>query len=814
MLKARRSAAALALLAMIAAPASAYDVYLVAKQFTNAAGVTMWGFAEDADSDLGTVGAEAATSPGPVIRVPVGDTTLTIHVRNDLGSDVSLFIPGQSKSMAPEFVNDFDGRRRVRSFDALTLAGSTNSYTWTNLKSGSYIYQSGTDIRTQVPMGMYGALIVYEAGGAAYPGIAPDNEAILFYSEADEAVNNALPPAQAGPAYQPQHFMINGASFPDAAPIYDHPPAEGETLLLRFFNIGLDTSMPVLNGLLMKVIAEDGYLQPAASMPDAPGQYSLLLPAGKTFDALVMPGEGSYVLFDRALRLDSGLDTMDNGGQMVSIDIAAAAPPEPPFAADNAYDVEELQALDVPAPGVLANDTDANGDSLTAVLDTDVTGGTLTLNVDGSFSYTPNTGTLSDSFTYFANDGTSNSDTAATVTITVNPNVAPVAEDDAWIVSADVISNVPDPGVLGNDTDANGDPLTVILVGDASSGGTLELFMDGSFDYTPNAGSTGGSFTYRANDGALDSNVATVTLTVNQVPVANDDVYETDQDVQLVVDALTGVLANDTDGNISDSLTAALVTGPATGAALNLSPDGSFTYTPNPGYSGDDSFTYVANDASADSAPATVTITVNAPNAAPVAVNDGEYLVVKGVNFDLPADGVLANDTDVDGDPLTAAVVSTPANGAALTLNLDGSFSYYVPLGEEVPLGADSFTYVANDGTQDSNVATVSIWVNAAPEARDDAASFTRRRAWINVVANDSDEDGFIVGATVEIVTPPNPAVGSIQTIDTTGGNAGRVRYRYNTNRLRGTGDEFTYRVQDDRGTWSNVVRVEVNGGP
>ena len=62
--------------------------------------------------------------------------------------------------------------------------------------------------------------------------------------------------------------------------------------------------------------------------------------------------------------------------------------------------------------------------------------------------------------------------------------------------------------------------------------------------------------------------------------------------------------------------------------------------------------------------------------------------------------------------------------------------------------------------------------------------------------------------------TPPNPAVGSIQTIDTTGGNAGRVRYRYNTRRLRGTGDEFTYRVQDNLCTWSNVVRVEVNGGP
>ena len=105
---------------------------------------------------------ETATSPGPVIRVPVGDTTLTIHVRNDLLSDdVSLFIPGQSKTMVPVFVTDAYGRSRVQSFDTVTPAGSTNSYTWTNLKSGSYIYQSGTDIRTQVPMGMYGALVIF-----------------------------------------------------------------------------------------------------------------------------------------------------------------------------------------------------------------------------------------------------------------------------------------------------------------------------------------------------------------------------------------------------------------------------------------------------------------------------------------------------------------------------------------------------------------------------------------------------------------------------------------------------------------------------
>jgi FtsP/CotA-like multicopper oxidase with cupredoxin domain len=316
----RRTAVALALLALIAAPASAHDVYLVAKEFTDAAGITMWGFAEDLDG-FGVGDPEgAATSPGPVIRVPFGDTTLNIHVRNDLvGDDVSLFIPGQSKTLAPVFVVDGQGRERVQSFDVVTAAdGGTNTYTWTNVKPGSYIYQSGSDIRTQVPMGLYGALIV--ESDAVY-----DNEAILFFSEVDPAVNNAVPPAQAGPDYRPQHFMVNGASYPSAAPIWASDALVGQTVLLRLFNIGLDDAMPMVNGLRMKVIAEDGNLLPAAGMPDAPGQYSVLLPAGKTIDAVVTAAApGSYAIFDRSLRLDNGAGVPDDGGQLVYLDFAAA----------------------------------------------------------------------------------------------------------------------------------------------------------------------------------------------------------------------------------------------------------------------------------------------------------------------------------------------------------------------------------------------------------------------------------------------------------------------------------------------------------
>src|SRR5204862_7146935 len=120
---------------------------------------------------------------------------------------------------------------------------------------------------------------------------------------------------------------------------------------------------------------------------------------------------------------------------------------------------------------------------------------------------------------------------------------------------------------------------------------------NGSFTYTPDANYNGSdSFTYKANDGIADSNVATVNLAVNPVndaPVAVNDSYSTNEDVALVI-PVAGVLANDTDID-ANTLSSILVSGPAHGS-LVLNSNGSFTYTPNANYNGSDSFTYKAND--------------------------------------------------------------------------------------------------------------------------------------------------------------------------------------------------------------------------
>ena len=189
--------------------------------------------------------------------------------------------------------------------------------------------------------------------------------------------------------------------------------------------------------------------------------------------------------------------------------------------------------------------------------------------------------------------------------------------------------------------------------------------------------------------------------------MAVNDTYSVDEDNVLIVTDLSGVLANDSDAE-GDLFTAVQVTGPTSGI-LSLAADGSFTYTPNTNFNGVDSFTYqaVAGSGLALGNVATVTIIVNPVNDAPVAVADA--FSVDEDNL-LNVNGVLANDIDlIDGDPLTAVLVSGPSNGT-LSLGVDGSFIYMPDLNF---FGDDFFTYQARDpGQALSNMATVTITVN------------------------------------------------------------------------------------------------------
>jgi hypothetical protein len=285
-----------------------------------------------------------------------------------------------------------------------------------------------------------------------------------------------------------------------------------------------------------------------------------------------------------------------------SVTILVNGTPDPPRALSDVATTAEDNAV---AVSVLNNDTDPDGvvptiSSVGAAASGDV------VQSGDQLIYTPAPNFFGqDVFTYTITDGSS-TDTAA-VTVTVTPvNDAPVAVNDAASTAEDTDEDIP---VLLNDTDIEGDSLSVVAVGVPGVGSTT---TNGSTVlYTPPLNFDGTTtFTYTVSDGEL-SDIAMVTVTmipINDRPVAGDDSYTTNKDTQLVVNA-PGVLDNDSDPE-STLLTAVLPgNGPSNGN-LSLNSDGSFTYMPAPGFSGLDSFTYRASDGTAFSIPATVSINV------------------------------------------------------------------------------------------------------------------------------------------------------------------------------------------------------------
>ena len=362
---------------------------------------------------------------------------------------------------------------------------------------------------------------------------------------------------------------------------------------------------------------------------------------------------------------------------------------------DAAAGVENVNKINII---VLANDSDADGDTLTVTNLTQPSNGSVVLKGDFTVDYFPDSGfTGVVTFTYTANDGTGDSNTVTvTVTVSTAPNNLPVAVDDT--ASGEKNVNKINIIVLSNDSDADSDVMSVTNL-TSPSNGSVVLKGDQTVDYFPDAGFAGvDTFTYTANDGTGDSGAATVTITVNAAPVAVADAATTAVNAAVTVT----VLGNDTDAN-SDTLTVTNLTQPTNGSA-SVNGNNTVTYTPDSAFAGADTFTYTANDGRVDSNVATVTITVNA---APVAVNDADTTsvdVAVTVN-------VLGNDTDANSDTLTVTNLIQPSNGSA-SVNGDNTVTYTPNTGWT---GTDTFTYKANDGTVDSaNPATVTITVSAS----------------------------------------------------------------------------------------------------
>jgi VCBS repeat-containing protein len=289
------------------------------------------------------------------------------------------------------------------------------------------------------------------------------------------------------------------------------------------------------------------------------------------------------------------------------------------------------------------------------------------------------------------------------------------------------------------------DTLSIQSVG-AANNGTVTIGGT-TVTYTPNADYTGSdSFTYTISDGNGATDTATVNVEVtrtNDAPAAADDNYTTNEDVELTV-AVPGVLLNDTAAD-DDPLEATLVSGPSHGT-LTLDRDGSFSYLPDPDFNGTDSFTYKADDGIAQSDSATVTLTVNAVNDAPEAIDDS---ATTDQDMEKTID-VLANDIDVDSTTLSVTGASDPSNGTAV-INADNTITYTPNQGFD---GVDTFTYTVSDGSE-SDTGTVSVDVTQAGPAMYvyDIRFEPRKggRDWQALVEVRDDLHRPIAGATVTV---------------------------------------------------------------
>ncbi|WP_417391247.1 Ig-like domain-containing protein [Gimesia sp.] len=675
----------------------------------------------------------------------------------------------------------------------------------------------------------------------------------------------------------------SGDLFADNLNDADVDPDTGDSITVLEVNdnsASVGTQITLASGALLTVNADGTFSY------DPNGAFEFLAPGDSTTDSF------TYTITDTH-------DATDTATVIITINGVNDAP----VAQDDAFITDEdtiLTTGNVLDANPTTSDFDVEGQTITVIginggpLSSPITlasGALLELNLDGTFSYNPNgvfndlalDETATDSFTYRIFDGVDGTDTA-TVTITINGvNDAPVAEDDAVVTDEDTTltgGNLFADNGSGADSDPDtSDSFTVTAVIGGTvgsqfalaSGALLTVNADGTYSYDPNGifeslaqGQTDtDSFTYTITDTQGGTDTATVTITINGVndaPVAQDDAVTTDEDTTLTGGDLFADNGSgaDSDPDTSDSFTVTAVIGGtvgspfalASGALLTVNTDGTFSYDPNGAFEtltlGDvasDSFTYTITDSQGATDTATVTVTINGVNDAPVAEDDvfitTEDIALIGRNV-LDANPTTP-DSDVEGQTLsviglTGGPLSTPVildSGALLILNADGTF-IYDPNGsfEDLAPGdtaTDSFTYRISDGSNGTDTATATITIlgaNDAPVAQDDAVS-TDEDATLtggdlfadNGNSADSDPDNgdsFIVTAVAGGTVGSQFALpsGALLTVNTNG------TFSYNPNGSfeslalgETTTDSFVYTITDTNGaTDTATVTITING--
>ncbi|MFJ5369929.1 Ig-like domain-containing protein, partial [Bosea sp. CER48] len=586
--------------------------------------------------------------------------------------------------------------------------------------------------------------------------------------------------------------------------------------------------------------AEDTAVTGAIPASDAEGDaLSFTLVAQPPNGTVVLNPDGSYS-YSPAVDFN-GTDSFDVtvsdglGGEVtVTVTVTVTPVNDAPVGADGAIEVTE----DTPFGGMLPVATDVDGPSLTYAAGTIAPEhGTVTINSDGSFTYVPNADYSGpDSFTYSVSDGIAPPQSYV-ITVTVSgENDPPVAVDDG----ASAQENADISGVVtGNDSDPDGDALTVVGVGVASggvgstvagsNGGNFVITADGSFIFSPGVDFDDLQFgeqrqttvSYTISDGNGGAATATLTVTVDGAndapgagvlpPLAAVDAGTVNYDASTVFFDIEGDALSFSAEDLPDGLSIS-ATGQITGT---LRSDASIL---GPGANGVYVITVTATDPGGLAVSRSFTLTVTNPP--PVAGNDS---ATTAEDTPLLGASVTGGDSDPDGDALTYSVVSGPANGT-LTFRADGSYDYAPAPNFN---GIDSFTYSVSDGQGGTAQAVVTITVtpvNDAPVAVDDPGAFAIDEdgsATIAPLGNDSDPDG----SPLTITRIDNQAIAVGGSVAVAGGivtlnGDGSLTFAANAD-YSGT-PSFTYTVSDGAleatavvtGTVSPVNDAPVNGLP
>ena len=574
----------------------------------------------------------------------------------------------------------------------------------------------------------------------------------------------------------------------------------------------------------------------------------------------------SVRLRDNGGTINGGVDSSSPSSFMITV----RSVNDQPIANDDSATTDEDQPVVIP---VLANDrpgpasavdesvqtlviTHLNGQAVNPGSSVSTAQGTVTLNADGTVTYTPIPDYNGpDSFSYtIRDDGVPPESASASGFVTINPvNDAPILVTTSQsfpAINEDDVSNA-GTGVAQflasltiTDVDA-GAASGLAITGVDNTQGTWQFSTNDGAGWTafgspadsaaqlladvpsnrirfvPSADFFGlATFSFRAWDqtfgadgGVADvsshggitaysaaTGTATITvLPVNDPPVAGDDAYTTDEDTPLVVLPAQGLLNNDSDVD-HDLLTARITIGPAAGV-VTLNDDGSFTFDPQGafdylavGHSQQVSFSYVANDGTADSNPATVTITVTGVNDTPFFKGIGLKPIFEDTSQDI---GISA--TDPDGDSLTYSILSGPSHGT-LSISPGKGLKYtYTP--DPDFFGDDQITFEASDPYGGTGTVTVTIpvaEVNDAPVAVDDTIVTAEDTPFQgSVLANDYDPDNTdgIPGNedTLSAELGAGPVHGSLAL-----GSDGTFTYSPDHN-YSGS-DTFSYTVSDGRG--------------